>query len=100
MKGMRTVTADRFTSKEVCEIVGIPYRNLDYMVRTGVVTPTVNPKGTGHRRRFTVDELREVWIAVRLEAISGYELVREYGADDAVRLLSDQLSMILEELPA
>lgn len=41
------------SSIEVCRRARITYRQLDYWVRTGVVEPTVDARGSGTQRRFT-----------------------------------------------
>jgi predicted site-specific integrase-resolvase len=67
----RTTT---YSSIEVCRIVGITYRMLDYWVRTGTVRPTTKAQpGSGNPRRWTEDEVR------RLQ-----EVVAEYRAAMAI----------------
>lgn len=48
---------DNYTTPEVCEIVGVSYRMLDYWCRQGHVTIDGDARGSGSRRRFTPDEV-------------------------------------------
>jgi hypothetical protein len=55
-----------FSGPRAAEIAGITYRQLDYWARTGLVVPSLKvPKGSGDRRRYSVDD-------VRLLALLGY----------------------------
>lgn len=43
---------------DVCRIVGISYRQLDYWARTGLVTPSVrDAKGSGSQRLYSFQDL-------------------------------------------
>ena len=43
---------------EVCRIVGISYRQLDYWARTGLVTPSIrDAKGSGTQRLYSFQDL-------------------------------------------
>ena len=43
---------------EVCRIVGISYRQLDYWARTGLVTPSIrDAKGSGSQRLYSFQDL-------------------------------------------
>lgn len=53
-----TTTAVTVTSPQACRITGITYRQLDYWIRTGVITPQVTADGSGSRRRFSILDLR------------------------------------------
>lgn len=69
---MTTIYPPRLTlSADVVALTGATYRQLDYWVRTGVVTPERNPggAGTGHERGFTsaqVEGIRRLVLTTRL----------------------------------
>ena len=47
-----------FGGPQVCTIVGISYRQLDYWARTGLVRPSVaDAKGSGTQRRYSYRDL-------------------------------------------
>ncbi len=47
-----------FRGPQVCKIVGITYRQLDYWARTGLVTPSVQPaQGSGSQRLYSFEDL-------------------------------------------
>lgn len=49
-----TVTPPLLSSYDVCRAAGITFRQLDYWVRTGLLTPSVrNPGGSGCPRRWS-----------------------------------------------
>ncbi len=50
-----------FPGKQVCSIVGITYRQLDYWARTDLIRPSVaDAKGSGSRRRYSYRDLVEL----------------------------------------
>lgn len=103
-----------YTSAEVCRLVGITYRQLDYWDRTGLLTPSVAPaRGSGYGRRYDADdvlvlrvigELRRIGVTVKSPimaravavlaaappGIAGMALL---VAGDTVRLIPDDLSL-------
>jgi DNA-binding transcriptional MerR regulator len=47
-----------FRVPEVCKIVGITYRQLDYWARTGLVTPSIrDASGSGSQRLYSFQDL-------------------------------------------
>lgn len=66
-----TATADPATlsALDVCERAGITYRQLDYWIRTGAITPTQKANGSGTQRRFTEGDARAVRLAATLRAL-------------------------------
>lgn len=49
------------SSTEVCRQAGVTYRQLDYWVRKGYVTPSLAvATGSGTHRRFSLDDLHDV----------------------------------------
>ena len=66
------------TSREVCELVGVTYRQLDYWCRLGLVEPTVPAHGQGSRRLFgpvDVARVRRLAAAAELRRRRLVELV-------------------------
>lgn len=50
-----------YASHEVCKLVGITYRQLDYWLRVGIIVPSCKPTpGSGGRRRFTLVEVQRL----------------------------------------
>ena len=47
-----------FSSLEVCALVGVSYRQLDYWDRTGKVTATYPARGSGSHRYYTEADLK------------------------------------------
>ena len=47
------VITEGFSGPQVCALVGITYRQLDYWARTGLLVPTIAvAKGSGSKRRY------------------------------------------------
>ena len=56
-----------YSSKEVCNIVNLSYRQLDYYDRTDIVKPSVNNAlGYGSRRMYSFDDLLKLKVMERL----------------------------------
>jgi DNA-binding transcriptional MerR regulator len=74
-----------FGGPQVCRIVGITYRQLDYWARTGLVVPSIEPAhGSGTRRRYAYRDL----IALRvIKALldAGVSLQRARRAIECLR---------------
>ena len=52
---------------DVCRLVGISYRQLDYWARTGLVTPSVrNAGGSGTQRLYSFQDLVELKVIRKL----------------------------------
>lgn len=67
-----------FSSLEVCQMVGISYRQLDHWLRVGTITIDRALPGSGSPRRWTleeVDRLREI-VAIYREALDAIEAFR------------------------
>ena len=92
-----------FRGPQVCKIVGISYRQLDYWARTGLAVPSIQPaQGSGTQRLYSFEDLVELKLIKNLldagvslqrvrEAIS---YLRELGHDLAgVTLVSDGKSI-------
>jgi DNA-binding transcriptional MerR regulator len=59
--------AEGFKGPQVCAIVGITYRQLDYWARTNLVRPSVNDAaGSGTQRRYSYRDLVELKVIKNL----------------------------------
>ena len=55
---MATMEEQGYRGPQVCSIVGITYRQLDYWARTDLVRPSVaDAKGSGSQRRYSYRDL-------------------------------------------
>jgi len=68
-----------FRGPQVCKIVGITYRQLDYWARTGLVSPSVQvAQGSGTQRLYSFEDLVDLKLINRLlEAGISLQRVRE-----------------------
>ena len=56
-----------FRGPQVCSIVGISYRQLDYWARTDLLRPSISEaKGSGSQRRYSYQDLVELKVIKRL----------------------------------
>jgi DNA-binding transcriptional MerR regulator len=56
-----------FRGPQVCKIVGITYRQLDYWARTGLLTPSITAaKGSGSQRRYSYRDVLELKVIKQL----------------------------------
>ena len=56
-----------FRGPQVCDIVGITYRQLDYWARTDLLRPSITEaKGSGTQRRYSYRDLLELKVIKRL----------------------------------
>jgi DNA-binding transcriptional MerR regulator len=54
-------TIDAYRAPQVCSLVGISYRQLDYWARTDLIRPSLSDaKGSGSRRRYSYNDLLEL----------------------------------------
>jgi DNA-binding transcriptional MerR regulator len=59
--------AESFSGPEVCRVVGITYRQLDYWARTDLVRPSVaDAKGSGTQRRYSYRDLVRIKVVKSL----------------------------------
>lgn len=72
---------------QVCRAVGITYRQLDYWTRQGYIVPAVEASGSGSRRRYDHDTVRDLRLIVRLLAVADRNQVGPIAA--AVALWRD-----------
>lgn len=62
------------SSKQVCELGGCTYRQLDYWARLGWITPEVQAEGSGTQRRWSpqaVDIVRVLAAFSRMTTLGG-----------------------------
>ncbi len=88
-----------FRGPQVCKIVDISYRQLDYWARTGLCTPSVQPaQGSGSQRLYSFEDLVELKLikklleaGVSLQSVrKAMEYLRELGHDQSgITLVSD-----------
>lgn len=56
-----------FRGPQVCSIVGITYRQLDYWARTGLLKPSISDaKGSGTQRRYSYRDVVELKVIKQL----------------------------------
>ncbi len=81
-----------FRGPQVCTIVGISYRQLDYWARTNLLQPSISEaKGSGTQRRYSYRDLLELKVIKRLldagvslqSARRAIEVLRQSGEDVA-----------------
>lgn len=61
------VALDGFRGPQVCRLVGISYRQLDYWARTGLLTPSVaSARGSGTQRLYSYRDVLEIKVIKRL----------------------------------
>ncbi|HEX7167230.1 MAG TPA: MerR family transcriptional regulator [Acidimicrobiales bacterium] len=61
------VETSSFRGPQVCKIVGITYRQLDYWARTDLLRPSLaEAKGSGTQRRYSYKDLLELKVIKRL----------------------------------
>ncbi len=62
-----TRRVDSYGGPQVCKLVGITYRQLDYWARTGLLRPSVaDARGSGTRRRYAYSDLVELKVIKQL----------------------------------
>lgn len=59
-----------FTTKEVCELVGITYRELDYGVKRGYLPCSHKGGGSGRPHSFTLPDLLGVQAVVTRRTVA------------------------------
>jgi len=80
---------DGYSGSQVCAIVGITYRQLDYWARTGLLEPSIAvARGSGTKRRYSYHDVLELKVIKQL-LDAGISLQR---ARQAVECLRDNLS--------
>ncbi len=74
-----------FSGPQVCTLVGITYRQLDYWARTGMLVPSIAvAKGSGSKRRYSYHDVLELKVIKQL-LDAGMSLQRARQAVDCLR---------------
>jgi DNA-binding transcriptional MerR regulator len=74
-----------FRGPQVCALVGISYRQLDYWARTGLLTPSISDaRGSGTQRRYSYHDVVELKVIKQL-IDAGVSLQRARKAVDCLR---------------
>ena len=77
-----------YRAPQVCKIVGITYRQLDYWARTGLLAPSIRAAaGSGSQRLYAFQDIVQLRVVKRLlDAGMSLKRIRQ-----AMRILSEQL---------
>src|ERR1700729_3969600 len=94
--GVTTDEADTaepgYRGPQVCSIVGITYRQLDYWARTGLLHPSITAAhGSGSQRRYSYTDLVQLKVIKRL-LDAGVSLQTARKAIDCLRSGGDDLT--------
>jgi DNA-binding transcriptional MerR regulator len=85
------MSEEGFRGPQVCAIVGITYRQLDYWARTDLLRPSITEaKGSGSQRRYSYRDLLELKVIKRLldaglslqSARRAIQCLRDSGSED------------------
>jgi DNA-binding transcriptional MerR regulator len=85
------MTTDGYRGPQVCAIVGITYRQLDYWARTDLIRPSLaDARGSGSQRRYSYRDLVELKVIKSLldagvslkQARTAIEYLRENLGED------------------
>ncbi len=101
---MSPMAEDGFRGPQVCSIVGITYRQLDYWARTGLVEPTVRAAaGSGSQRLYGFRDILVLKVVKRLldtgislqQIRAAVDYLRRQGTSDlaTMTLMSDGVSV-------
>src|SRR5271155_1931188 len=76
---------DGFRGPQVCALVGITYRQLDYWARTGLLRPSItDANGSGTQRRYSYHDVLELKVIKQL-LDAGISLRRARRAVECIR---------------
>src|ERR1700679_4314949 len=93
---MSDASADRvevgYRGPQVCAIVGITYRQLDYWARTDLLRPSITEaRGSGSQRRYSYGDLLHLKVIKRL-LTSGISLQQARRAIETLRATGDDVA--------
>ncbi len=101
-----------YRAPQVCNLVGISYRQLDYWARTGLIQPSIQTaKGSGSQRLYSFTDVVQLKVVKRLldagmslkRIRSAMEILRDQLQSDApladVTLLSDGSTIFAAHSP-
>lgn len=106
IKAMKSQPTDGFSGPQVCAIVGITYRQLDYWARTGLLEPSLAAAaGSGTKRRYSYHDTLELKVIKQLldagvslqSARRAIDCLRDYMGDNLIAanlVLSDAGSVL------
>jgi DNA-binding transcriptional MerR regulator len=78
-------TDDGFRGPQVCTLIGITYRQLDYWARTGLLRPSIaDARGSGTQRRYSYHDVLELKVIKQL-LDAGISLQRARRAIECMR---------------
>ena len=81
-----------YRGPQVCSVVGITYRQLDYWARTGLLHPSITAAhGSGSQRRYSYTDLVQLKVIKRL-LDAGVSLQAARKAIDCLRSAGDDLA--------
>lgn len=64
---MENMLEDGYRAPQVCNLVGITYRQLDYWARTNLITPSVQTaSGSGSQRLYSFSDIVQLKVVKRL----------------------------------
>ena len=106
---MEASSEEGFRGPQVCKIVGISYRQLDYWARTKLVPPSIRPaQGSGSQRLYSFNDLVDLKLiknlletGVSLQRVrEAIEYLHELGHDlTGVTIASDGTSVYALKSP-
>lgn len=77
LRGVDSLFGVTRSAHEAAEAVGLSYRQVDYLARHQVVTPSIAANGCGTRRRYTPDDLARLRLAAVLLGLGArYPIIR------------------------
>ena len=101
-----------YRAPQVCSLVGITYRQLDYWARTGLIKPSIqSAQGSGTQRRYSFTDIVQLKVVKRLldagmslkKIRSAMSILREQLASNSpltdVTLLSDGATIFAAHSP-
>ena|ERR1700722_16539469 len=85
LPGISEPAQEGFRGPQVCSLVGITYRQLDYWARTGLLRPSIaDARGSGTQRRYAYTDVLELKVIKQL-LDAGISLQRARRAVECLR---------------
>jgi DNA-binding transcriptional MerR regulator len=89
---MAVESEEGFRGPQVCKIVGITYRQLDYWARTGLLRPSLNDAaGSGSKRSYSYQDIVELKVVKQL-LDAGVNLQKARTAIHTLRQAGEELA--------
>ncbi len=87
-----------YRTNEVCRMLGISYRQLDWWARNGLAVPSINQaQGSGSARRYSDEDLRELILVQGLyNMLATLKKMRQLGSTETLKRVKDKLEEMLE----